>query len=146
MPVEGTKAGVVAVDADLVCAVWDKEQDAMERGSRTGSRLLPISISSPETNCGRYLWPEGDSSDIGEHGRTNPKISSDSHTRRSISFFSTRQEMNEHFSSKGNDEGQQIVQYFNCLNFIQIQNAVMSIWCILGWVPHASNVWSRLKV
>ncbi len=70
-----------------------------------------------------------------------------------ISFWSSRAEMEEYFNSPAKeigglegDEGRQIVQYFNCLNFIQIQNVVMSFWCLIGWIPHAVNVWDKLKV
>ncbi len=85
----------------------------------------------------------------------DPPISpqSEEPVKKSISFWSSRKEMEKFFDSPAGevgghpgDEGLQIVQYFNCLNFIQIQNVVMSVWCLIGWIPHAVNVWDKLKV
>ena len=63
-----------------------------------------------------------------------------------ISFWSSRRDMNRYYSTPDGDEGLQIEQYFNCLNFIQIQNVFMAFWCVIGWLPHAVNIWNRLKV
>ncbi len=38
-----------------------------------------------------------------------------------------------------------MTQYFNFLKFILANNILMTIWSLLGWVPHAINVWGRLR-
>ena len=62
-----------------------------------------------------------------------PKSTTFTEEPKKISFWSSRSEMGKYFNSKGGDQGKQIVQYFNCLNFVQCQNVVMTMWCVLGW-------------
>ena len=35
----------------------------------------------------------------------------------------------------------QILQYFNFLCAILINNAVLAVWSLIAWAPHAANVW-----
>jgi hypothetical protein len=37
-----------------------------------------------------------------------------------------------------------VTQYFNFIKAIIINNVLMTIWSVLGWAPHAVNVWGRL--
>ncbi len=39
----------------------------------------------------------------------------------------------------------QVTQYFNFMNAVVINNVLMSVWTLVGWVPHAINVWGRLR-
>jgi hypothetical protein len=38
-----------------------------------------------------------------------------------------------------------VVQYFNFLKVIIVNNVLMTVWSLLCWVPHAINVWGRLR-
>jgi hypothetical protein len=39
----------------------------------------------------------------------------------------------------------QVTQYFNFINAVVVNNVLMSVWSLVGWVPHAFNVWERLR-
>ena len=39
----------------------------------------------------------------------------------------------------------QVTQYFNFINAVVVNNVLMSVWSLVGWVPHAVNVWERLR-
>jgi hypothetical protein len=39
----------------------------------------------------------------------------------------------------------QVTQYFNFLIFLLANNFLMTTWSLVGWVPHAINVWRRLR-
>jgi hypothetical protein len=38
-----------------------------------------------------------------------------------------------------------VTQYFNFLRVVLANNFLMSVWSLVGWVPHAINVWGRLR-
>ncbi len=38
-----------------------------------------------------------------------------------------------------------MTQYFNFMNAVVVNNVLMSVWALVGWVPHAINVWGRLR-
>ncbi len=39
----------------------------------------------------------------------------------------------------------QVTQYFNFMYAVVLNNVLMSVWSLVGWVPHAINVWGRLR-
>ena len=57
-----------------------------------------------------------------------------------LSLWASNAEFEKTFNSKPNgDEGRYILQYFHFLKFIIFSNLVMTIWCFIGWIPHAQN-------
>ena len=55
----------------------------------------------------------------------------------------SRDELAASFDAAG-DEGQQVRQYFNFLNFVILNNLAMTAWALVGWLPHALNVAGRM--
>ena len=65
-------------------------------------------------------------------------------SRQRLSFLSSSSELWESFNDRC-DEGKQVKQYFNFLNFVLANNLLMAVWSLVAWLPHASNVLGRME-
>jgi hypothetical protein len=65
--------------------------------------------------------------------------------RDNLGIFCSLDELQTAFNRPGGHEGLQIRQYFRFLQFVLINNVVMSIWALIGWLPHVRNIIPRLQ-
>jgi hypothetical protein len=59
-------------------------------------------------------------------------------------FFCSREEFEKSFNQPNGQEGAHVTNYFDFLVFIILNNFVMSIWALIGWIPHIRNIMPRL--
>ena len=65
--------------------------------------------------------------------------------RKSLSIFCSQDELEAAFNRPKGREGCQIRQYFMFLRAVIVNNIVMSIWALIGWLPHIFNIIPRLQ-
>jgi hypothetical protein len=109
--------------------------DAHAAGLRAATRARSSGLER-----GSSLRSQADAPEGGDGARVGGAAAGG---RMGLSFFSSRTELCESFN-RGQNEGKQVLQYFNFLNVIQVNNVIMCACALASWLPHAANVMSRM--
>ncbi len=65
--------------------------------------------------------------------------------RVDLSYWASDAEFENSFNSKPDGtEGASVMDYFRFLRFVIVSNALMTIWCFIGWIPHVQNAQPKL--